>query len=140
MPIDPQPRPTPPLTTRRQAAPATGRAKATLATADGALKVTISRRQTSDGRIATVLGLEGDIDAETAPLLAAALQPAIERDPLVYCDLTKVVFFSAAGAHVLHDAHHRGKALGHQMVLHGVHGVALTILRITGLDSLMATG
>jgi anti-anti-sigma regulatory factor len=93
--------------------------------------VTISRRrQTFDGEISTTLGVEGDIDSQAAPLLAEALQLAIERDPLVYCDLTKAVFFSAAGAHVLHAADHHGKALGNGMVLHGVHGVVLTILRM----------
>jgi anti-anti-sigma factor len=143
MPIDPQHRrgPSPALATNSQAATAGDRAKATMVTADGALNVTVSRlRQNSDGKIVTKFDVEGDIDSQTAPLLVEALRQVIEREPLVCCDFTKVVFFGAEGAHVLAAADQLGKALGHRLVLYGVHGTALTVMRIAGLDSLIAAG
>jgi anti-anti-sigma factor len=110
---------------------------ASLETPDGALRIVISRRRASGSPGAMVFDLEGHIDFDTAPLLADALLRALDREPVVCCDLDRVVFFGATGANVLRDADRHGRSLGHRLVLRGVRGVARDVLRVADLESLV---
>jgi anti-anti-sigma factor len=85
----------------------------------------------------SVVTVEGDIDADTAPLLEQALRLAINDRFETCLDMRRVDFFGAAGAHVLLAAHGHAASLRHSFVLRGVHSSATRVLTIVGLDRLI---
>jgi anti-anti-sigma factor len=54
-----------------------------------------------------VVAADGEIDVDTAPLLAHALGQALDRGGTVCCDLSQVTFFGAAAANLLLAMHRR---------------------------------
>jgi anti-sigma B factor antagonist len=59
-------------------------------------------------RGAAVIGVRGEIDLETAPLLRKALQPVLEdRAGAVVVDLSEVTFMDSTGVHVLVESAER---------------------------------
>ncbi|GID94278.1 hypothetical protein Adi01nite_36900 [Amorphoplanes digitatis] len=79
----------------------------------------------------------GDIDADTAPTLSAALTAAIRVTPRICCDLRGVDFFGADGANVLATAHLQAAHARGAFSVRGVHGVAAQVLDLTGLNGIL---
>ena len=81
-----------------------------------------------------VVSVTGDLDADTGPLLHLALTEALNANPRVCCDLSRVAFCGAAGANAVLAAHLRAAATGRQFTVRGVHGITRLVLAFTGLD------
>lgn len=79
----------------------------------------------------------GDLDADTGPLLHIALTEALDANPNVCCDLSRVTFCGAAGANTVLAAHVRAAAFGRQFTVRGVQGMTRLVLAITGLDEML---
>lgn len=85
----------------------------------------------ADGRIRLI----GDLDISTAPLLHAALAPALaERPPRLVLDVSELDFCDSAGLTALVQTR---KTLPDtsQLVLHGSRPRIRRLLRITNLDT-----
>jgi anti-anti-sigma factor len=118
---------------------ASPRVSATVAGFDGVPIATITRyHEPVDGdpgdAARAVVAVDGDVDADTAPLLRMALTEAINSRPRTCCDLGGAEFFSAAGANTLLAAHQHATAAGCHFTVRGVHGIAQRVLVVTGLD------
>jgi anti-anti-sigma factor len=85
-----------------------------------------------------VVGVSGDIDADTAPVLHAALIDAISRHRRVCCDLTGVEFFGAAGANTIVAALRHADRADCAFAVRGVHGLAVQVFQISGLGALLS--
>ena len=85
--------------------------------------------------IRATVWLVGEVDGECAAALAAELQRqrAASRR-LVRVDMHSVTFLDSAALGVLVDAHHRFLAMRGTLVLCGVSGVTMRLLRLTGMD------
>jgi anti-anti-sigma factor len=111
---------------------------ASLASVDGALKVTITQRSpASEEQTATIVDIEGDIDYDSAPLMVDALSWALDSKSLVYCDLSQVTFFGASGANALLAADHHARALGRRLLVRGVRGMTRRVIRFAQLEPLV---
>jgi len=86
-----------------------------------------------------VIEVAGDVDAETAPMLLAALVEAIDAAPRLCCDLRGVDFFGADGANVLAIAHVRAAHARGAFTVRGVRGLVASVLDITGLSEILRT-
>jgi anti-anti-sigma factor len=86
----------------------------------------------------SVVAVAGEVDLEAAPLLQDALVDAVDRHRTVYCDLSDVSFFSAAGVTALVVAHERAAQVGSRLLIRGAHGITHQVLQITGLDRFLA--
>ena len=113
---------------------------ATVAGFDGAVIGSVTRHREAGPTDAApsqewiVVSVTGDLDADTGPLLHLALTDALDANPRVCCDLSRVAFCSAAGANALLAAHRRATATGRQLTVRGVHGITELVLAITRLD------
>jgi anti-anti-sigma factor len=85
-----------------------------------------------------VVWAAGEVDLDTAPLLRAALVHAVDRHPVVWCDLSRATFFSAAGVSALVVAHRRAARAGRRLHVRRARGVTLRVLDLTGLDRLLS--
>jgi anti-anti-sigma factor len=116
---------------------------ATIAGYDGVVigRVTRHREAGPTGSALTqeliVVSVDGDLDADTGPLLHLALTEALDANPNVRCDLSRVAFFGAAGANTVLAAHLRAAATGRQFTVRGVHGITQLVLAITRLDEML---
>ena len=104
---------------------------------DGALIAEVSRRmrpgEPGEPGPEVVVGIQGDLDLDTAPLAHATLIQALDDAPRVCLDLSEVRFFGAAGLRVIVGARQHAESLGRAFRLSGVHGVTERILVLTGL-------
>ena len=113
---------------------------ASVAGLDGTVVATICRRlesvdgQTDAADMMAVVAIDGDVDADTAPLLQQTLVHAIDERQRTLLDLHRAGFFGAAGVHVLLEAHRHATVHGRFFALRGVHGTAEQVLSIVGLD------
>ena len=96
-----------------------------------------SRHARIDGVRVAIIQVSGDVDADSVPVLRAALLHALARDTVVRCDLSGVVFFGAAGANALAAAGLRAVEAGRRLELCGVRGVTRRVLVIAGLDRVL---
>lgn len=87
----------------------------------------LSITPTSDG-----VAIAGEIDAHTAPAVAAALAAA-EHDPLIV-DLSAVDFVDSSGLRVLLEAHQARKAAGNSLVLAQPSPAVQRVLDVAGVD------
>jgi anti-anti-sigma factor len=85
-----------------------------------------------------VIGVTGDVDADTSPLLHTALTEALDVHHRVCCDLSSVTFFGAAGADTLLAAQRHATAAGRHFTVRGAQGIIRLVLDITRLDRLLA--
>jgi anti-sigma B factor antagonist len=85
----------------------------------------------------TLISVAGEIDAGTAPQLAEALQPHLTTRETVLVDLSAVTFLSAAGLHVLVDAHWSTQASGGAVKLITGPRCVDRVLALTGLDTVL---
>jgi anti-anti-sigma factor len=105
---------------------------------DGTELIKVGRHtEAGDDHARLVLDVSGDIDADTAPVLHAALSAAIDRHRHVCCDLTGVDFLGAAGANTIIAALRHADETDCAFTVRGVHGLAARVFRITGLDALI---
>jgi anti-anti-sigma factor len=84
-----------------------------------------------------VVSVTGDLDADTGPLLHIALTQALQANPNVCCDLSRVAFFGAAGANAVLAAQLCAAASGRQFTVRGVHGITRLVLAITHVDEIL---
>jgi anti-anti-sigma factor len=96
-----------------------------------------SRHVLIHGVRTAIVQVKGDVDADTVPVLRAALLHALGRDAVVRCDLSEVGFFGAAGANTLAAAGLRAVEAGRRLELCGVHGVTRRVVVIAGLDRVL---
>jgi len=81
-----------------------------------------------------VLGVSGEIDVNTAPILDTAICEALaDRPSALVLDLSSVQFFSAAGLRVLSHSKEVGGSTRLALVSSG--GVVSTVIRLIGLDA-----
>jgi anti-sigma B factor antagonist len=78
------------------------------------------------------IAVAGEIDAHTAPALAAALTAA-DHDPLVL-DLAGVEFVDSSGLRVLLEAHQVREADGRSLVLARPSAAVQRVLDVAGVD------
>jgi anti-anti-sigma factor len=86
----------------------------------------------------TIVAIDGEIDYDTAPLIGLALSQAVDGQTPVCCDLSRVTFFSAAGANVVLAGYRQATALGCAFFLDGVRGTTERVLAIVDPDGLVA--
>jgi anti-anti-sigma factor len=103
------------------------------------LSVTLRTESPEDGaaRASLVVAAAGEVDVDTASLLSAALDDAVDRHAVVCCDLSEVGFLDAAGITALMRAYQRAKETGSLLTVRGAHGVAQRVLRICGVERLL---
>jgi anti-sigma B factor antagonist len=90
----------------------------------------LSVETTPDGVRAT-----GEIDAHSAPNLAAALDAA---GPTVRLDLSGVEFVDSSGLRVLIDAHQKLQAAGGSLTIVSPSDAVHRLLQISGVDDYLA--
>jgi anti-anti-sigma factor len=101
---------------------------------DGAIIATVWRRvRPAEPGSEVVVGIQGDVDLDTAPLAQATLLQALDGAERVCLELSEVRFFGAAGVHVVLAAQQHAASLGRTLRLSGVHGLTERILGLTGV-------
>lgn len=80
------------------------------------------------------LVLVGEIDAHTAPDLAAHLDPLPGTSGDVIVDLADVTFIDSSGLRVLVEAHHRSTAAERRFTLRSPSTAVIRLLEISGLS------
>jgi anti-sigma B factor antagonist len=85
----------------------------------------------------TLVTVAGEVDAATAPQLSDALRPHLTAHGNVLVDLSAVTFLSAAGLHVLVDAHWSMQAGGGTLKLITGPRCVDRVLTLTGLDTVL---
>lgn len=81
---------------------------------------------------ADAVAVAGEIDAHTAPELAAALAAESGRDELVV-DLSGVEFVDSSGLRALLEEHHTRTGDGRRLVLRRPSGVVLRLFEVAGV-------
>jgi anti-anti-sigma factor len=112
-----------------------GGVTATVTGCCGEVIATIARRTEQSSAVVTV---DGDIDRDTAPLLAQALAAAIDDQPGTCLDMHHVDVLDAAGVRVLLGAGRDAADRGRGFWVRGLHGVPEQVLIILGVDRLIA--
>ncbi|MHC3470063.1 STAS domain-containing protein [Streptomyces sp. 7R007] len=89
---------------------------------------------TDAGREVVLVRVSGDVDAESAPQLAAALGPAARTaSSRTVVDLSGAAFADSAILHVLLEAEQAHRALGAEMVVAGpFHKIIERLFEVTG--------
>ena len=87
-------------------------------------------RKSTDGE-KTVLAIEGWLDTQTAPELAAALDELDEKTPHLEFDFAALEYVSSAGIRQIVAAH---KKAGGNLVIRNVSPEVAEIMRLTGVD------
>lgn len=114
---------------------------ASVAGPDGTALLTVSRHvgaPAGGGLPMVVVTAIGQVDLETVELLRLALLDAVGGSRPVCCDLSGVEFFGAAGANVLVAARKLATETGCHFAISGARDTVRRVLRITGLDELLA--
>jgi anti-anti-sigma factor len=101
----------------------------------------LPRRPSSPCSPDAVLRLVGELDIANCEEIVAAVGRLCRRGRReVRVDLGAVTFLDAAGVGGLLRARERGLAAGCAVVLVGVHGWPLRVLRVLGLDTVLIDG
>lgn len=86
---------------------------------------------------ATVVTVSGDVDMQTAPVLAKALLDVVSRQPaLVVVDLSGVEFLASRGLAVLVEAQEAAEGAGGRLCLAGGGHAVQRPLEATALDEI----
>jgi anti-sigma B factor antagonist len=83
--------------------------------------------------------LSGELDAHTAPQLAAALADLPVGDNDIVLDLANVEFMDSSGLRVVIDAHQRAVDSSRRLVLRQPTGAVQRLLDVSGLSDHLAT-
>lgn len=94
----------------------------------------VDARTAADGAVIVVA--EGEIDMETAPELARALQSAVDRSPRVVADLAAVSFMDSTGISVLLTTAELARR-AHVELLIEPSAVVRRVLQLTGVDQVL---
>lgn len=138
----------PPTTGDHTAGGGSLRASGTVTGVDGTVLATISRHTepplsghpgSPAGVALVVVDVVGDLDADTTPLLHAALTHAISHNAQVCCDLSQTGFVGAAAVNTLYAALRDANDAGCDFHVRGVHGFQSRVFEITGLDTVLAS-
>jgi anti-sigma B factor antagonist len=99
------------------------------------MSLTFERRTAPDGACVAVAG---EIDIESAPRMRAALEAAVAPGAVVVVNLGGVTFMDSSGLSVLISVHQGARAVGATLLLQDVPARVLALLKITGMDGLLA--
>lgn len=94
-----------------------------------------ARTSAEGGRI--IVSLAGECDLSVREHLTAVLLDAVHRTKAVVVDLAELTFIDSTGVHSLVTAHHAATQTGGKIYLINAAGPVATVLRITGLDTLL---
>jgi anti-anti-sigma factor len=85
---------------------------------------------------AATIAVRGELDRETTPRLAAAVEAALEQPvSRIELDMTDVTFMDSQGLRILLEAK---RSVGrNELVLVGVNGQVLRLLHATGLEDVL---
>lgn len=85
-----------------------------------------------------VLGLEGEVDYQSASALTRAM-PRADADPgrRLVLDLSRVTFMDSSGVNALIGAHQARQPVEGWLRLAGVRGAVLRTLQLVGLDAVI---
>ena len=97
------------------------------------LSVSVSRGASS-ARVTAA----GEVDAYSAPKLAAALEAVTHPAHLVTVDLDEVTFFDSAGVHALAAAYRRATVVGARLHVVTSRRAVLRPLQLSGLWQLLS--
>jgi anti-anti-sigma factor len=106
---------------------------------DGALRITLTRDDD-----AIIVGLEGDLDVNVAPLARSHLSDAIDRAVAheihrVVLDASAVAFCDSTGLSILLGASEEASQRGVALTLREVSEPVRELLALTGVDQLLDT-
>jgi anti-anti-sigma factor len=90
-----------------------------------------------ESRDCLIVAVEGEVDLDTAPHVQDALLRALDGGKAVCCDLSRVTFFGAAGAHCLFAACQYAVGRGRTFGVRGAHGMTRHVLTVTDPDGLI---
>jgi anti-sigma B factor antagonist len=94
-------------------------------------------RRTVVGR-RTVLSVAGEIDLDSSPRIADAVEDAFEAGALeLWLDLSRVEFMDSSGVHLLLETHARLRDLNRRLAVICPGGVARRLLDLTGATGLL---
>ncbi len=77
--------------------------------------------------------LAGEIDAHTAPALAAHLDPLPAGQGELVLDVAEVEFMDSSALRVLIEAHERAQAAGRHLILQSPTSAVLRLLEVSGV-------
>ncbi|GAA5113264.1 STAS domain-containing protein [Pseudonocardia adelaidensis] len=83
--------------------------------------------------------VSGELDAATAPVLAAQTARQLRRGPHIVIDLAGVPFLGVRGLDILRALQEQATATGAQVHLAAPHHAVRRPLRLSGLDQLLPT-
>lgn len=96
-------------------------------------RLTIEHRKDAE---AVTLGVHGEIDLASAPLLEQNIEDAESSSPRkIVLDLAALDFIDSTGVHLLIKAQRRANSNGHGLALANVPPHAQRLLRITGIEA-----
>lgn len=87
---------------------------------------------TSQAAEVTIVALNGELDASTAPVATAALAPLAQTASRVVLDLSAVPYMSSAGLRMLLSAYRQLSARGGSIALAGVVEEIRDTMAVTG--------
>jgi anti-sigma B factor antagonist len=82
---------------------------------------------------ASTLALEGEIDAHTAPDLAARYQELPDGDGDFAIDMSKVDFMDSSGLRVIIELHQRAEQHGRRLVVRNPSQPVVRLFEVSGL-------
>jgi anti-anti-sigma factor len=80
------------------------------------------------------VGVSGEIDAHSAPMLAERLSGCSGAETDIVIDLSGVTFMDSSGLRVLIDIRQRLEATPHRLVLASPSDSVIRLLEVAGLD------
>lgn len=100
------------------------------------MEIRMEIRKSTDGK-KTVLALEGWLDTQTAPELAAALDELGDETPELEFDFAALEYISSAGIRQIVAAH---KKTDGNLVIRNVSPEVAEVMRLTGVDKRLNIG
>lgn len=94
----------------------------------------LSLEVTEHGPHAVLARVRGELDLASAWSIPSALAEHAEK-PHAVVDLADVTFMDSSGVHALLEEHRRRQERGHALIVAGVHGRLLELLRLVGVDT-----
>lgn len=92
--------------------------------------------QHEDSRI-TKVGIQGRLDALTAPEFELALQELSEQDKVVLIDTSKLDYISSAGLRVFLALTKQSKQMDRTLVIHSLQEAVLRVFRVSGFEKIL---
>ncbi len=103
------------------------------------VRSTIFHVEAATTEASTVVRLQGELDMATAPRLRDVLQAALDESPSsLTVDLSELGFADSTGIGVLAAAARRAERDGCSLVVRSPCMAVLKVLRLTGVDQLLA--